>query len=169
MTTTGAVARLRVPIGFACAAVGLALAHPTWASIALGGLVAFPGEAVRLWASGHIDKGREVTRSGPYRLVRHPLYLGSAVLGVGFIIAARSLVAGVVVAAYLAVTLVAAIRTEEAALERKFAGEYAAYREGRAAAVDRSFHWERVVANREYRAAAGIVIALGLLVLRMQF
>ena len=44
---------------------------------------------------------------------------------------------GRVVIVYLGVTLVAAMRTEEAALDAKFAGEYAAYREGRAARGDR--------------------------------
>ena len=28
------------------------------------------GEALRLWAAGHLEKGKEVTRSGPYRWVR---------------------------------------------------------------------------------------------------
>jgi protein-S-isoprenylcysteine O-methyltransferase Ste14 len=161
------LARLRVPLGFACAVIAYYLAAPTWATIWVGGLVALPGEAVRVWASGHIDKGREVTRSGPYRFVRHPLYLGSAILAAGFIIAAHSLVAGLLVVAYMAATLVAAMKTEEAVLDQRFSGEYAAYREGRAAPVDRPFQFSRVVANREYRAVAGFALAMGLLVLRM--
>ena len=82
------LARFRVPLGFAAAAVGMALARPTLQSLLIGGVVAVVGETVRVWASGHIEKGREVTRSGPYRFVRHPLYLGSAIIGVGFMIAA---------------------------------------------------------------------------------
>jgi protein-S-isoprenylcysteine O-methyltransferase Ste14 len=35
------------------------------------------GVAVRLWGSGNLRKNREITDSGVYRLVRHPLYLGS--------------------------------------------------------------------------------------------
>jgi protein-S-isoprenylcysteine O-methyltransferase Ste14 len=155
-----------VPLGFACAAIAYVFAQPTARSIAIGCLIALPGEVLRFWAAGHIDKGREVTRSGPYRLVRHPLYLGSTVLGLGFIVAARSVVSGAVVAVYLVVTLLSSIQTEEAGLERKFGGEYAAYREGRAVPVERSFSLDRVWANREHRAVAGFVLAMGLLVLR---
>ena len=41
------------------------------------------GEALRIWAAGHLEKGREVTASGPYRLTRHPLYLGSSIIASG--------------------------------------------------------------------------------------
>ncbi len=67
---TRVLARLRVPLGFACGALALWLARPTPRSIAAGMLVAVAGEAIRFWAAGHIEKGREVTRSGPYRFVR---------------------------------------------------------------------------------------------------
>ena len=157
------IARLRVPLGFLFAAVALWLARPTAQSLAIGGAVAVLGELVRIWAAGHIEKGREVTRSGPYRLVRHPLYLGSAVIGVGFMLAARSLVVAALVSAYLVMTLLAAIRTEEATLDARFGGEYAAYREGRADPVTRPFSVARVVANKEYRAVVGLAIGLAVL------
>jgi len=135
--------------------------------------IALAGEALRIWAAGHIEKGREVTRSGPYRVVRHPLYLGSAVIGAGFAWTAQSLVVAVIVTIYLAVTLAAAMRTEEQALAAKFGDEYTAYREGRASPasggagpVDRRFSWARVMANREYRAAAGLLGATAFLWLR---
>ena len=70
------IARLRVAFGFAAAAVTIALARPSWESLAAGSLVAAAGEAVRIWAAGHLVKGREVTTSGPYRFTGHPLYLG---------------------------------------------------------------------------------------------
>ena len=76
--------RRRVALGFLCAALALWLARPTTFSIVTGVLIALPGELLRIWAAGHITKGREVTRSGPYQLVRHPLYLGSTIMGLGF-------------------------------------------------------------------------------------
>lgn len=158
--------RLRVPLGFASAAIGMALAQPTPASLIVGGTMAAAGEAIRVWASGHIEKGREVTRSGPYRFVRHPLYLGSAVIGIGFMIAAWNPWVVLLVTAYLAATLLAAMRSEEAALDAKFGDEYSAYRDGRAVPVDRAFSFARLGANREYRAVAGLGLGLGLLYLR---
>jgi protein-S-isoprenylcysteine O-methyltransferase Ste14 len=158
-----------VPLGFACAAVAFWLARPTPRSVVVGMSVAAFGELIRVWAAGHIDKGREITRSGPYRHMRHPLYSGSAIMGVGFMIAARSLPAAIVVSVYLVVALIAAARAEEAALDARFAGQYSAYREGRAALSDRPFSLARVIANREYRAVIGLVVACGLLYLRTRF
>ena len=161
--------RLRVPLGFVCAAVAFWLARPTPRSLVLGMSVAAIGELIRVWAAGHIDKGREVTRSGPYRYMRHPLYAGSTIMGLGFMIAARSLPAAIVVSVYLVVALVSAARAEEAVLDARFGGEYAAYREGRAMPSDRPFSLARVIANREYRAVIGLVVACGLLYLRSWF
>jgi protein-S-isoprenylcysteine O-methyltransferase Ste14 len=158
-----ALARVRVPLGFAFAAVAFWFARPTMSSLLLGLIAALAGEGLRIWAAGHLEKGREVTRSGPYRFVRHPLYLGSSVMGLGFVVAARSVVVAVVAVIYLGATLVAAMRTEEAALDARFAGEYAAYREGRAALSDRPFSVARVLANREPRAVAGLAVAWAIL------
>lgn len=35
------------------------------------------GVAVRMWGSGNLRKNQEITRTGIYRMIRHPLYLGS--------------------------------------------------------------------------------------------
>ena len=155
------LARFRVPLGFACAVVAFWLARPTRTSFLVGALIALLGEGLRVWAAGHIDKGREITRSGPYRFVRHPLYLGSSLMALGFIVASRSVVVGVLVAAYMLITLFAAIRTEEASLDKKFEGEYSAYRAGATAPVTRRFSLARAITNQEYRTVAGL--ALGLL------
>ena len=152
------LARQRVPLGFACAAVALALARPSWGSWAIGLPMAITGELLRVWAAGHIDKSREITRSGPYRFVRHPLYAGSSLIGLGFVIAAASPVVAAVTVLYLGVTLVAAIRLEEAALDEKFAGGYAAYRAGRGEPAIRAFRWARVIGNREYNAMLGLAV-----------
>ena len=164
---TATLARLRVPLGFVCGALALVLAHPTPASVTAGLLVAIAGEAIRVWAAGHVEKGREVTQSGPYRLVRHPLYLGSALMGAGFIWSAQSLPVAILVAIYLVTTLTAAIRAEEAALEARFGPEYAAYREGRAQPTDRPLSWARAKANREHRAIVGLAIGAVLLYLKL--
>ncbi len=157
------LARLRVPLGFAAAAVSFFLASPSWTSWRLGLGVALSGELLRLWASGHIEKSREITRSGPYRFVRHPLYLGSALLGLGFIVAANDAAVAVLTLLYLGLTLTAAARSEEAHLDEKFQGAYSDYRAGTMAPADRPYSWRRVFANREYQAVAGLVAVFAFL------
>ena len=157
------LARRRVTIGFICAALAIWFAQPTRRSLAAGAIVALLGEVIRIWAAGHLEKGREVTASGPYRLTRHPLYIGSAIIGIGVAVASASVLVAALVGAYLLITFTAAIRAEEAHLTEKFGGAYPAYRDGRAPLVRRRFSVQRALNNREYRAVAGLVLALALL------
>jgi protein-S-isoprenylcysteine O-methyltransferase Ste14 len=162
------IARLRVPLGFAFFGIAFWLASPTSTSLMAGAGIALAGQALRVWAAGHIEKGREVTRSGPYRLMRHPLYVGSAILGLGFSVAAWSFGTVMMVMAYFLITYVAAVRTEEATLDARFDGEYSAYREGRADQVARRFSVQRAFgSNREYRSVVGLVGVFALLWLRV--
>jgi hypothetical protein len=157
------IARYRVRLGFPSAALALFFAEPTARSLAAGAVVAGAGEGLRIWAAGHLEKGREVTASGPYRLTRHPLYLGSAIIGIGFVIAASSAAAAAIVLGYLVLTLTAAMRGEEAHLTEKFGEAYPDYREGRAPVAPRTFSMRRVMMNRELRAIAGLALVLALL------
>ena len=83
------VARLRVPAGFVLAASFLYLAAPDTGWLATGASVAFGGLLLRAWAAGHLEKNRQLAVSGPYALVRNPLYLGTLIVAAGFVIASR--------------------------------------------------------------------------------
>jgi protein-S-isoprenylcysteine O-methyltransferase Ste14 len=157
-------ARFRVTLGFVCAVVVFWLAAPTRSSIVAGLPIAVAGEGIRIWAAGHLYKSREITTSGPYRFVAHPLYLGSSVIGVGLAIASNSLPVAAIIAAYLAVTLTAAIKSEEAFLRRVFNDAYEEYRHTGIVDRERRFSASRAMANREYRAVAGAAAALLVLV-----
>src|SRR6185295_285542 len=170
-TMIGVIARMRVALGFVSGVLVLILANPTGRSLVVGMSIAAVGEAIRIWAAGHLHKSREVTASGPYRFVGHPLYVGSSVMGVGLAIACSSLVVAALIALYLVTTLTAAVKSEEAYLRRTFGEQYDLYRSGvaakrrdRGAAARRRFSLAQVTANREYRAVAGFLIALLLLV-----
>jgi protein-S-isoprenylcysteine O-methyltransferase Ste14 len=157
------LARARVPLGFAFGIVVLWFAGPTPTLLAIGLPIALIGEALRIWAAGHLEKSREVTQSGPYRVFRHPLYVGSSVMGVGLAIAAGSITVTLLVLIYLVVTLSAAVRTEEAFLRTRFGADYDAYKHGRATtAAPRDFSLARAMRNREYRSVAGVLL-VGLL------
>ena len=161
-------ARWRVALGFLFGAMVLWLARPTWRTLIIGGAVAIVGEALRIWAAGHIEKSREVTSTGPYRWTRHPLYLGSAIIAVGVVIAARSWIVAGLVALYLAIPLWSAIRAEEAHLRDKFGSAYDAYVMRQASPMVRSFSGARALANREHHTIAGLLAALALLALKVQ-
>jgi len=160
MTFLQRIARLRVSLGFIASVVAIWLARPTARTLAAGAAVALGGEAIRVWAAGHLEKGSEVTTSGPYAFTRHPLYLGSTLIGIGLAIAASSWLVTVLVAAYLGLTLTAAIRTEEAHLTAKFGPVYPDYRDGLGAGEPRHFNLARAMRNREYRAVTGLAIVL---------
>ena len=171
------LARKRVPLGFVTTIVALVLARPTWTTWRMGLLVALAGEAIRIWAAGHLEKGREVTSSGPYRWMGHPLYVGSSILALGVVIAARSVPLAVLAALYMGATITAAIRTEEAYLRRTFGETYDLYQQSRglgavargakaAAPSSRRFSLARAMRNREYRAALGVLIGFALLALK---
>jgi protein-S-isoprenylcysteine O-methyltransferase Ste14 len=161
------IARWRVTLGFAFAALVLWLAQPTPQSLIAGSIVAVLGEALRIWAAGHVEKSREITRSGPYRWTRHPLYVGSCVIGAGVAIASADSVVSALVFTYLGVTLTAAARAEEAHLREKFGDAYDAYAGNAAPPMVRSFSVARALANREHHALAGLVVALALLALKV--
>jgi protein-S-isoprenylcysteine O-methyltransferase Ste14 len=165
------LARLRVPLGFACGVLVLWLARSTPRTLAAGFAVACVGELLRIWAAGHLEKSREVTRSGPYRWLRHPLYVGSSIMSAGLAIASWSIPVAVLIVVYMTSTLTAAIRTENAFLRATFGADYDAWldasrRNDPTVTVQRAFSLERARRNREYRALSGLFLAFALLALR---
>jgi len=162
-----ALARRRVKLGFAASVLTVVLARPTWETWRAGLAVAIVGEAFRVWAAGHLEKSREVTRSGPYRWTSHPLYLGSSILALGVIVAARSLIVGIIASSYMAVTITAAIRMEEAFLRRTFGSAYDDYKRSDLEPATRRFSFTRVLRNREYRAMFGLAVGFALLALKI--
>jgi protein-S-isoprenylcysteine O-methyltransferase Ste14 len=161
------LARWRVTGGFVTAVVMFALARPTWGTWVVGLFVAGIGECLRIWAAGHLEKGREVTRSGPYRFVRHPLYVGSMIMALGVALACRGAVPALVAGLYMGVTILAAIQVEEEQLRQAFGSTYDDYAASRAEPMRRRFSASRAVRNREYRAALGLLGGFALLALKI--
>jgi protein-S-isoprenylcysteine O-methyltransferase Ste14 len=159
------LARWRVRLGVLAVLATLLLARPTWQTWSGGFAVALVGEALRVWAAGHLEKSREVTRSGPYRWMQHPLYAGSAVIAAGVVIASRSPIVGALAAIYMIATITAAVKTEAAILRAAFGGTYDDYRASRGAPMERRFSMARAVRNHEYRAAIGVLAGFALLAL----
>ena len=165
-----AVARMRVPAGFLLVAAFLYFASPDSLSLAIGVPVAFAGLLLRGWAAGHLEKNRQLAVSGPYSLVRNPLYLGTLIVGAGFAIAARRWELGVLFALVFGGVYLPVIELEEQHLRELFPS-YGAYasrvpvllpRFGRSGNPSR-FQLRLYMVNQEYQAAIGFLA--GLLVL----
>jgi protein-S-isoprenylcysteine O-methyltransferase Ste14 len=166
LALTRRLARLRVPLGFASSVLVLWLARPTWATLAAGVPIVCAGEALRIWAAGHLEKSREVTRSGPYRWLRHPLYVGSSIMAVGLAVASGSAAVAALIAIYMVATVTAAIRSENAFLKASFGDDYAAWQSGAPPVVERRFSLARARRNREHRAVLGLLAGVALLGLK---
>ena len=110
-----------------------------------------------------------MTSSGPYGWMRHPLYVGSSLLGAGFVVAARHPVAAALVVVYLVVWLSVAVRLEEATLRVKFGDAYDRYLAGTAGSTHRPYSLDRARRNGEVQTVLGVLTALAMLALKVLF
>lgn len=162
-------------MGWAVGIVALALAHPCLESFLLGLPFVLLGEAIRVWASGHIDKTRSLATGGPYAHTRNPLYFGSVLMAVGVVAAAASPWVALASALYLLVFYPSVVREEARFLAERFGPGYAEW----AAAVPlflprltpggpraTRFDAARVRANREWRTAVALPLLALVLFLR---
>jgi protein-S-isoprenylcysteine O-methyltransferase Ste14 len=101
----------------------------------LGVLVVGAGEAIRLWAVHHIgaisrtrsDRLGPLIDTGPFALVRNPLYLGNILLWLGFALSARMLWLAPIVVILLAFEYHAIVRWEETLLATRLGDTYLDY------------------------------------------
>ena len=175
--------RWRVRLGYPVAIMYWLLAPPTRHWIAMGAAVAGFGLLIRAIAAGYLRKDRELAISGPYARTRNPLYLGSAILAAGFVIAGHSWWAGGLIAVYFGVFYYAVMRNEEEDLRVRFGtifDEYAAkvplflphffgsgHMAPHDAKLEQGFSWELYQRNREYKALIGTIAGLAVVWLRM--
>jgi protein-S-isoprenylcysteine O-methyltransferase Ste14 len=159
-----------------------ALCDPTLTSIVLGGAVCFLGEVCRIAAAGYGYQQGEMALRGPYRFVRHPYFLGTALLYFGLGLAARDpWVMGLAIFG-LALTSRADVRRDEARLERRLGPEFAQYRAlvpafvprlvplAASAADHHGFSFDTAILkgrHRELDALLGLALAIGLFYLCM--
>lgn len=118
------------------------LVVPGSAGRILGGLLlVLLGEAWRIYAAGVIHKNRRLATAGAYALVRHPLYLGNILVLGGFTLASAHWGVVVAVVCFLLFYYPAAVRYEDAKLERLFGDDWRRWRRLTPAVFPRSLHW----------------------------
>ena len=175
------IQRWRVPLGFLCGAAFIFFARPTPRMLLIGASVSILGLALRAWAAGHIRKNAQLATSGPYAFTRNPLYLGSFLLGLGFTIASGRWLLGVLFAALFLGIYFPVMRVEASTLGELFGNDYEVYRQSVPLFFPRltpyrprdaeavKFDGSLYLRYREYRAALGLVIAWGLLLIKSYY
>ncbi len=164
--------RFRVPAGWLVGILVILLSRPTPRSLLSGFPLALAGEAVRIWASGHIEKTKWLATGGPYAHSRNPLYLGSLLIALGVAVACASPWVVLAVAVYLVAFYPSVMREEASFLAGKFPVEYSHWADAvplfwprLAPGGERTsqFEWRRVRMNREWRTAAALPLLAALL------
>ena len=165
------VAKLRVPAGFVLVAAFLWFSKPSVTSLFYGLPVSIAGLIIRAWAAGHLEKNVQLAVSGPFTYVRNPLYLGTLVVALGFVIAARELWLGLLFAAVFVLVYLPVIELEEDHLRRLFPS-YEEYTERvpmlvprwRKAQAKGRFRWSLYMRNEEYNALLGFLAGTAVLI-----
>lgn len=148
----------------------LDLADP-W--VVSGTIAIVAGLLIRGWAAGMLVKKKRLASNGPYALVRHPLYLGSVLMMLGFMLLTGLWWNLVIVAITAFISIGGAIRSEEQFLAGKFGERWTAYASSRGRLLPRSiagtlrssWSWERWFQNREFNAVTlSAIVWLGFLV-----
>ncbi len=166
--------------------------RPSLRSAVIGLSVALIGEAIRMWAVGYAGTttradavtAPQLVTAGPYAYVRNPLYIGNALIALGFwlafsgdVPAATSLLMFVVVAAIVTAVYATIIPLEEDYLARTFGDTYEFYRrrvprivplQRPLALHERQGSWDaRVIWRAEIITIAYFVVMAGVIGIRL--
>ena len=160
-------------------------------SLRLGALFLLLGEALRLWANGYVghvkvnwtEKERtaqkigQLITAGPYEHIRHPLYLGTFLIGLGFCITSRNIWLGITAVVLFSIVYNQKVREEEEVLLHEWGQEYDEYQQlvPRWGISFSSYHesrgvwnWQGIWASKELKTVIWVIICLIALYLKKE-
>jgi protein-S-isoprenylcysteine O-methyltransferase Ste14 len=145
-------------------------AHPSDQSIILAIPFVLSGILMRLWSNGYAIKMGKLTTSGPYALVRNPLYLGTALIVLGFIVMLKIFIVGALFLGLMAWVYRNTIHNEEKRLTECFGEAYLDYKKHvpglfptlipYKTGAKWSFSWQRLWESREHKISLWIPIIM---------
>lgn len=126
---------LPLPAAIAILTLRLGEAPPSALLVGTGIAITLVGELIRLWGVHHIgaisrtrsERLGPLVASGPFALLRNPLYVGNIALWVGFALTARLVWLAPVVLVLLGLEYHAIVRWEETLLESRLGQPYRDY------------------------------------------
>ena len=142
-----------------------------------GLLLVVGGVSLRSWAAGIIKKSDSLATTGPYCLTRHPLYIGSLLMAIGF---CNIIGDGENIWAVFGIALIVyfpTIRKEELYLAQKFGEEWNRYTQHTSIFFPKRLplnlhsNWSlrQWLHNKEYNAFASSLVVLVILELLHEF
>jgi len=163
--------------------VFLALMHPSVHSLWIGGAVALAGAGLRLWAAGHIEKGKSLAQEGPYAFTRNPLYLGSLLMATGVLVAGQGYWLLLPFGVFYVALYYPVMKTEQKEMQEKYGEKYREYARrvpvfipglGHSSGTSledtagkpSTFLWSRVIRNGEHRTVGGLLLIGAFLLVR---
>ena len=166
------------------------VAHPTQHTIRLGGFFILLGEMIRVWANGYVghrkvnwtapdlpgsSKIGTLITAGPYAFVRHPLYFGTLLLGVGLCVIVGNPLLALAALGSFHLFYGQKIADEEQTLSHEWGEQFERYR----VCVPRWFpglkhyshpegqwSWEGIAASKEWKTAVWVIAGVIALYLR---
>lgn len=130
------------------------------------------GLAIRSWANCYAIKSEKLTTSGPYAYVRHPLYFGSFLIMIGFLVMLNVhwFISLILIFVVIGVVYRNTIRKEEKLLHGKFGQEYIDYRKSVGALFPTIFAFKggqkwgpslgRYLRSQEYKLVIWMIISV---------
>jgi len=160
---------------FLLAALALLVARPGLVNNIIGTGLVVVGLVVRMWAAGVLQKGGGLCTVGPYRFVRHPLYLGSFIAAIGFAVMMHRALGWALILPLFILLYAAQMRLEEARLREELGEAYDEYARRVPMVVPRptagsprapAWQLRRALLNREHYHALMTCALVGLFHLR---
>ena len=127
------------------------------------------GAAIRLWSAGYLNKMSNLTTAGPFSLCRNPLYVGSFLICIGYLVMSGRIEVLIVGIFLFWMFHGGAIAYEEKLLKEKFGQSFVDYCNSvprffpvpRSLKGEGSFSIKQVLYNNEYRSlTASIAVSI---------
>lgn len=120
--------KIRVPVGWIYFILIAITGNIKNFNYLISGLILiFAGEFIRTVSAGFIKKNEIVCSKGIYGTIRHPLYFGSCLIGLGFALIVNNPVIWAYFLIFFTTTYISAIKSEEEYLLNKFGETYKKY------------------------------------------
>jgi len=172
-----ALTHLRIYLGFFFPLGMLVFGRLNVPMLAAGAVLVLCGVGLRLYSAGVLRKDRRLQRTGPYKLCRNPLYLGTILIQLGFAFASGVWVFVILALAVFAAIYTAVILLEERWLTKVFGEPYEEYiretprlvpsfRSLRESIVRVPYSFKQAYSNHEHKTAIAGVIGVGLFLIK---